>query len=537
MLHSSLRSHNQEWSSKRKWSECVRVICKVELGLWIGVREGCSNLWILSNRKGKEQWKSIENDGTKEDWKAVKKWKKEKNRLFENKPWLLQYNDKSALQNEQELFGSPFKKKTKPPRRCRSKKTQQMCSQTTQMKETAEISSAWNWLVCENLTSHTTSLQLFLLRLFLFFSFRVRSERNMATSNQKDKEEAEKFMGRFTISSSQPKSALSSWSTRAWGRKMFFTSGTTYLTGVFSGGIIGAIEGLRKADHSLGWRLRVNSVMNGATRRGSKSGNMLGVYGLSLALLRQIHCFRSCFLSRTGLAIPLGMWILESFTEVDTHRKYLGATSGVGFVIGFLFRTGHVLSLLFCLILSLPFSSSFQERTPGSLVSICLLSLFSTFCCVLSLTSPWMPSSIFVSSSFHASALGSFICPLGLFGYPCCFHYPDSTIRQRSIAGMLCALGSAAFASSYVYTSDHWDRIEALVPGAKFLNNTNWRRPESARQAEWKLKQTRQAADAVLAPPTKPTDRQDSKNKEKWEEDLGEQEFQATATASCLWEE
>ena len=225
-------------------------------------------------------------------------------------------------------------------------------------------------------------------------------------------------MGRFTISSSQPKSALSSWSTRAWGRKMFFTSGTNELTGVFSGGIIGAIQGLRKADHSLGWRLRVNSVMNGATRRGSKSGNTPGVYGLSLALLRQIYLFlllfpfshRSCH-SSWNVDIGKNPSQRLILLEVSWGHKWC-------WICYWLFISNWSCPFsLVCLFFLFPFSSSFK-CTNAWFTSFHLFALFfSTFCCVLSLTSPWMPSLYIRLILFSCSALGSFICLLVFFRF------------------------------------------------------------------------------------------------------------------------
>lgn len=60
--------------------------------------------------------------------------------------------------------------------------------------------------------------------------------------------------------------------------KMFLYSGSAYLTGILSGGVLGGRTGWKSAPSPRFW-IRVNSVMNGAGKYGSKWGNNMGVIG------------------------------------------------------------------------------------------------------------------------------------------------------------------------------------------------------------------------------------------------------------------
>lgn len=62
--------------------------------------------------------------------------------------------------------------------------------------------------------------------------------------------------------------------------KMFLYSGSAYLTGILSGGVLGARTGWKAAPSPRFW-IRLNSVMNGAGKYGSKWGNNMGVIGAS----------------------------------------------------------------------------------------------------------------------------------------------------------------------------------------------------------------------------------------------------------------
>jgi len=66
---------------------------------------------------------------------------------------------------------------------------------------------------------------------------------------------------------------------RDWGARMFYNCGTTYLLGIFGGGIYGVIEGFRKAP-SRRPKIILNSVLNASALRGSRAGNALGVLAM-----------------------------------------------------------------------------------------------------------------------------------------------------------------------------------------------------------------------------------------------------------------
>ncbi|EJT51130.1 import inner membrane translocase subunit [Trichosporon asahii var. asahii CBS 2479] len=65
---------------------------------------------------------------------------------------------------------------------------------------------------------------------------------------------------------------------RGWTDDLCVGTGTTYLTGLLTGGAWGMKEGLsRPLGPNPSMRLRLNSVLNSCTRRGSFTGNSLGV--------------------------------------------------------------------------------------------------------------------------------------------------------------------------------------------------------------------------------------------------------------------
>ena len=66
---------------------------------------------------------------------------------------------------------------------------------------------------------------------------------------------------------------------RNWAETMFSYCGSAYLAGTFGGGAMGVVEGLRSAPSSR-MRIVMNSVMNGAGKRGSRAGNALGCLAL-----------------------------------------------------------------------------------------------------------------------------------------------------------------------------------------------------------------------------------------------------------------
>ncbi|OCF30456.1 mitochondrial import inner membrane translocase subunit [Kwoniella heveanensis CBS 569] len=68
---------------------------------------------------------------------------------------------------------------------------------------------------------------------------------------------------------------------RGWTDDLCVGTGTTYLSGLVLGGMWGAKEGLsRPLGNNPSFKLRINSILNGCTRRGSFTGNSLGVLAI-----------------------------------------------------------------------------------------------------------------------------------------------------------------------------------------------------------------------------------------------------------------
>jgi hypothetical protein len=62
-------------------------------------------------------------------------------------------------------------------------------------------------------------------------------------------------------------------------QRLFFNTGALFLLGFGGGGAYGSIEGFRTAANpSL--RIRINGIINGMSKRGSKLGNSLGIIGM-----------------------------------------------------------------------------------------------------------------------------------------------------------------------------------------------------------------------------------------------------------------
>lgn len=62
--------------------------------------------------------------------------------------------------------------------------------------------------------------------------------------------------------------------------RMVYNTGICYLGGILFGGMYGMVHGARNSPSSR-FRIRVNTVLNGITTKGSKLGNAVGVMGTS----------------------------------------------------------------------------------------------------------------------------------------------------------------------------------------------------------------------------------------------------------------
>ncbi|EJD48040.1 Tim17-domain-containing protein [Auricularia subglabra TFB-10046 SS5] len=67
---------------------------------------------------------------------------------------------------------------------------------------------------------------------------------------------------------------------RGWSDDLCYGTGTTYLAGLSIGGLWGLREGARRPLAVSNSRLRLNSILNSITRRGSWMGNSAGVLAL-----------------------------------------------------------------------------------------------------------------------------------------------------------------------------------------------------------------------------------------------------------------
>ena len=74
---------------------------------------------------------------------------------------------------------------------------------------------------------------------------------------------------------------------RGFFEKMFWHCGASYLLGMGAGGVYGASVGLRQAPSPL-MRVRVNAVMNGCSKFGSRAGNGFGVLALYYTTAEQL---------------------------------------------------------------------------------------------------------------------------------------------------------------------------------------------------------------------------------------------------------
>ncbi|CAE6482252.1 unnamed protein product [Rhizoctonia solani] len=72
---------------------------------------------------------------------------------------------------------------------------------------------------------------------------------------------------------------------RGWSDDLCYGTGTTYLSGLALGGLYGVQEGYSRPLSVSSSRLRINSILNSVTRRGSYFGNSAGVIALMYNVL------------------------------------------------------------------------------------------------------------------------------------------------------------------------------------------------------------------------------------------------------------
>jgi|EP00945_MAST-04E_sp_MAST-4E-sp1_P003951 mitochondrial import inner membrane translocase subunit TIM23 len=66
--------------------------------------------------------------------------------------------------------------------------------------------------------------------------------------------------------------------------RLSYNTGVSYLSGIGLGGLYGAVEGLQNAP-SRKFKIRLNSFLNSAGKRGSRAGNMLATLAMMFSMM------------------------------------------------------------------------------------------------------------------------------------------------------------------------------------------------------------------------------------------------------------
>ena len=74
---------------------------------------------------------------------------------------------------------------------------------------------------------------------------------------------------------------------RPYYEKLFYNAGLAYMAGSFGGAVFGAFRGLQSAPSDK-FRVRVNGLLNGAGKFGSRGGNGMGVLALYYTTAEQL---------------------------------------------------------------------------------------------------------------------------------------------------------------------------------------------------------------------------------------------------------
>ncbi|KAG6850767.1 hypothetical protein H0H93_008805 [Arthromyces matolae] len=122
---------------------------------------------------------------------------------------------------------------------------------------------------------------------------------------------------------------------RGWSDDLCYGTGTMYLSGLAIGGVWGVREGAQRPLAISNTRLRINSVLNSVTRRGTFIGNSAGVVGGRLVICPTFVSLRS--LSPVSLAL-LYNGINSSIDALRGKHDTLGSM-GAGAMTGALFKS------------------------------------------------------------------------------------------------------------------------------------------------------------------------------------------------------
>jgi len=127
---------------------------------------------------------------------------------------------------------------------------------------------------------------------------------------------------------------------RGWGERMFSSVGTSYLAGLTFGGMWGLAEGIRNPDGST-LKLRVNSVLNGCTRRGPFLANSLGVvalmYGCTSTAIEKVRGVEDEY---NSIAAAIASGVLFKSTG---GPRAIAIAGGVGGSLALLYYAGNKL--------------------------------------------------------------------------------------------------------------------------------------------------------------------------------------------------
>eukprot|EP01029_Cantina_marsupialis_P002977 TRINITY_DN128310_c0_g1_i1.p1 TRINITY_DN128310_c0_g1~~TRINITY_DN128310_c0_g1_i1.p1 ORF type:complete len:214 (+),score=53.30 TRINITY_DN128310_c0_g1_i1:31-672(+) len=74
---------------------------------------------------------------------------------------------------------------------------------------------------------------------------------------------------------------------RKWHERMFYRTGTLYLSGIVSGGIYGFVRGVRRAPNKR-FKIKINNILNASGRKGADVGNCVGAAVLMYCFSRHL---------------------------------------------------------------------------------------------------------------------------------------------------------------------------------------------------------------------------------------------------------
>lgn len=71
---------------------------------------------------------------------------------------------------------------------------------------------------------------------------------------------------------------------KGWGERLTYETGVCFLTGLFGGGSVGAVQGFVASRQMTHTKLKLNSILNHSGRMGSRLGNGFAVFAMLFSL-------------------------------------------------------------------------------------------------------------------------------------------------------------------------------------------------------------------------------------------------------------